>query len=119
MQNDEIRRKTTHHLLHFPIRLPDRSIPIDQARVGDDGRIVVDHFVGLLLVGGGGGGGGVDLLLLPLFLIGLAARLVPAVGVKVVDPEDDSGKGSLREMDRFFGKIGFLELIVRMGSHMN
>ena len=42
-----------------------------------------------------------------------------AVGVKVEDPEDDSGEGSSREIDRFFGKIGFLELIVRMGSHMN
>jgi len=41
------------------------------------------------------------------------------VGVKVVDPEDDSGEGSSREMDRFFGKNGFLELIVRIGSHMN
>jgi hypothetical protein len=45
--------------------------------VGDDGRIVVGHSVGLLLDGGGGGGGGFDLLLLPLVLIGLAARLVP------------------------------------------
>ena len=41
------------------------------------------------------------------------------VGVKVVDPEDDSGEGSSREMDCFFGKNGFLELIVRIGSHMN
>ena len=32
-----------------------------------------------------------------------------AVGVKVEDPEDDSGEGSSREMDRFFGKICFLE----------
>ena len=65
MQDDEIRRKTTHLLLHFPIRLADRSIPINQARVGDDGRIVVGHFVGLLLDGGGGGGGGGVNLLLP------------------------------------------------------
>jgi hypothetical protein len=38
-----------------------------------------------------------------------------AVGVKVVDPEDDSGEGSPGEMDRFSGKIGFLEVIGENG----